>query len=151
MSIVEQLVKVYFEEEWWHKTRMTNEEAYEYHTKMLEKGRIIPLQYGDLLIGYVESWRVTFEQFGKIVCGVNFSAFHENVETGNVCYLANAWIRKEYRHGDTYKHLKQLFFEQNFACEYFCGEARRKSCAPLKVFTRKAFIAKHMEKEKKNG
>lgn len=147
MNLVEELVKVYEEEEWWHRTRLSREEAIKYFQRLLDKGRIITLVENDVLLGYVESWRLDFEQFGRLIAGASFSSYLEDVESGPVCYLANTWIRKEFRDGATYKHLKKLFFKQNFGADYFVGEARRKSCAPLKVFTRQAFIEKHIKKE----
>jgi hypothetical protein len=45
------------------------------------------------------------------------------------------------------KFLCDEFFKQNGHCTHFCGEARRKNCAPVKVFKRekiKAYL-KHLE------
>lgn len=151
-SLTDQLVRIYLDEEGWHKSKLSEDESKKYFDRLIEKKRIFTIQTDDgTLIGYFESWRVNFEQFGRIVCSDQFSAYSEDVETGNICYLANVWIKKEFRDGNTYKLMKAKFIEQNYSCEYFVGEARRKSCAPLKVFKRKDFLAKYMAKELKNG
>jgi hypothetical protein len=70
-----------------------------------------------------------------------FHATHENVETGKICYLANTWIEKSHRNSWVYKQLKLDFFRQNWDCEYFVGEARRKKTAPLKVFKKSEIMS----------
>lgn len=136
MSIVDQLTEIYLHEEDWHKEKLSKEEADRYHEVMLSNGNIITVSDGDILCGYVEYWRVSFEQFGRIICGEPFSSIHENVQNGQIAYLANTYIRPEYRHGKVYKLLRARFLEVNKLCTHFCGEARRLPTAPLKVFKR---------------
>lgn len=152
-SLIDQLVRIYLEEETWHEKKLSKEDAQFYFEKMLQKERIIPIcDNSNQLIAYVESWRVNYEQFGRIICGVEFSAPYEPVESGQICYVANTWVKKEFRRGETIRMLRNLFFQQNFACEFFVGEARRKRSAPVKVFRRQQFYDKYIGKqEKKEG
>ena len=136
MSIAEQLTEIYLKYETWHKNKLSEEEANIYHDTLLNKGNIIVVRDGETVVGYTEFWRLTYEQFGRIICGEPFSATHEDVQTGQIAYVANTFVKKEYRKGQVIRMLKDRFFEANTLCTHFCGEARRKSCAPVKVFKR---------------
>ncbi len=145
-TIVEQLVNNYLSDnEWWHKNKLFREEATKYFDKLLKNGNILYYALQGKLVGYVEFWRLNFEQWGRIVCHVPFSAYHEDVEHGNICYVANVWIDKQYRHGRVMKILKYWFFKMNRDCEFFVGEALRKKTQPIKVFSYKEFINKYLK------
>lgn len=100
----------------------------------LAKGRIIICEFDDKIVGYVETWRITFEQFGRLICKAPFLLDREDIEHGNICYLANTAIHPDYRNSFVVKYLKEKFFEQNSDAEYFVGEALRKKHQPIKVF-----------------
>ena len=100
----------------------------------LSKGRIITCEFDGKLLGYVESWRISFEQFGRLICKAGFPLDKEDIEHGNICYLANTAIDPAYRSSFVKKYLKDKFFEQNSDAEYFVGEALRKKHQPVKVF-----------------
>lgn len=135
MSIIEQLTDIYLNEEnWYAQAKMPKEEADKYHQKLFDLGNIVTVLDGDLLCGYVEYWRLTFEQFGRIVCGEHFSAYHEDVQGGYLAYVANTYIRPAYRNGQTYKLLKYGFFRANDQATHFCGTAVRKKAGLIKVF-----------------
>jgi ribosomal protein S18 acetylase RimI-like enzyme len=101
------------------------------------KGRIIIFEIAGEILGYVESWRINFEQFGRIICHAGFPLDTEDIEHGNICYLANTAIHPDYRDSFVVKWLKERFFEQNEDAEYFVGEAIRKKHQPVKVFKNK--------------
>jgi enolase len=136
MTIQQQLTDIYLNKETWHEKKLSYEESIKYHEHLLESGNIIVVRDGDRVIGYVEFWRLTYEQFGRVICGEPLSAMHEDVQTGQIAYLANVFIEKDYRNGGVYKMMKKRFFEANTLCTHFVGEARRKPCAPVKVFKR---------------
>lgn len=150
-AIIEQLIEFYYDPkaEYWHKERLDRRASWMYHEKLLGQGNIITVADGDVLAGYCEFWRISFEQFGRIVCGEPFPAIHENVLNGQVAYVANTYIRPYYRNKDVYKMLRNRFFEFNQDCTHFCGHARRKSSEPLKVFKREHI--KSLNKEMIHG
>src|SRR6266705_2313492 len=125
-KIIQQLVEIYQRFEWWHKERLTKEQAEKYHEILLSKNRIILCIHDSVVLGYVESWRVNFEQLGRLICHERFCAETEDFETGPICYVANTFIRPEWRDTYVYKYLRSEFFRQNFSCSYFVGEALRK-------------------------
>ena len=133
-SIVSQLVDIYFNEEWWHTTKMPPEQAFNYHQTMLDKGIIQICEQAGIVLGYIEVWKINFEQFGKLICHAPFKAIDEDVISGNIAYLANTFIKKEYRKSYVKKVLKLKFFSYTHNCQYYVGNALRKSTQPVKVF-----------------
>jgi len=103
---------------------------------MLDKGNLIVYVEDGILLGYCEFWRISFEQFGKLICHEKFIAPFENTTDGEICYVANAWIHPDHRQGVVYKRLKSKFFRLNCRCKYFVGQALRKKTQPVKVFKR---------------
>lgn len=137
MTIPEQLTDIYLTKEHWHVGgKLSQEDSIKYHDTLLNKGNIIVVRDGERVVGYAEFWRLTYEQFGRIICGEPFSALQEDVQTGQIAYLANAFIEEGYRGCNVARMLRNRFFEVNTLCTHFCGEARRKKSAPLKVFKR---------------
>ena len=135
-TIVEQLNEVYWKSEWWQSHNETPAGITNYHQAMLDKENIITYVLNGELLGYVEHWNINFEQFGRLICHEKFIAPLENTTDGNICYVANTWIKPEYRNSFVYKELKYKFFEQNSHCEFYVGEALRKKHCPIKVFKR---------------
>jgi hypothetical protein len=139
-NLVNDLNKVYYEEEWWHTKKISEDQASDYHRFMLRNGRIIYCSDEKGLAGYMETWRVNFEQLGRLICHTEFFPMEEDIESGNICYLNNIWIREDQRHTKIMRLLKVMCMEQNKECEYFIGQALRKKCQPVKVFSRKELV-----------
>jgi hypothetical protein len=146
MNLIDQLVEFYLEKETTHEKKLSAMESYKYFDKLLNQGSIITVSDGDLLLGYVETWRLSFEQFGRIICGESFSAFHEDILTGQIAYVGDVYIRPEYRNSRVTKMMRNRFFEFNKNCTHFVGEAKRKKSCPVKVFKVKDI---HINKEEK--
>lgn len=143
MNTVEQLNEIHQTHEWWNTRKMPLEESLLYHSEMYDRGNIVIAERDGKVIGYFEVWKITFEQFGKLICHVPFSAFQENVQDGNIAYVANVWIHKDYRKGEVVKELKKKFFEATWMCDYFVGQALRKtSSQPVKVFKKEDLVSR---------
>ncbi len=140
--MIDQLVKSYFQNETWIKNKLTPEEAWKYHEKLYSQGNIIVYQELGVMLGYVEFWRINYEQFGRIICQEPFSAYIENVKDGNIAYVANVWIEPKFRNTTIIKTLKLLFFKRNFDADYFVGEAIRKHTNLVKVFKKEELTSK---------
>ena len=136
VTIIDQLVRIYETEEPWHTTRMSHEEAVKYHQKLYDDGCIIVYHELGVVLGYIEVWRLSFEQLGRCVCRHPFSAYLEDVKSGNIAYVANVWVDEKFRRGSVMKMIKHLFFAAHHDAEYFVGEALRKKTQPVKAFKR---------------
>lgn len=120
MSIIDQLINVYHNHEYWHEKKLSIEDSKEYFLKMLSRGNIIVYMDGDDLAGYVEFYRITPQQWRKIL-NKKFFAFDENTTAGNICYINSLFIYDKYRYGYAFNFLKHLFFNMNKKCKYFVG------------------------------
>ena len=66
-DLIEALIKVYYEEEYWCKNKMSKEEIKKYYELLFKRDRIITYVKDGELIGYAESWRITEEQLKRIL------------------------------------------------------------------------------------
>lgn len=145
-ELVEQLLDIYYKGEWWHKTFLPPEEARKYFTHLLDKGNIIIYEINGKILGYVEFWRINYEQFGRIICGEEFSAYLEEVtNNGPICYLSNIWINPDFRNGSVLKLLRGMFFFANQNMDYFVGQSKTKKSEPIKVLRRPEFMSKYLQ------
>jgi hypothetical protein len=87
MGITEQLVDIYFKEEWWSEHKMPYEDAYAYHSRRVQNGTIYAFVEEGEVLGYFERYFIH-----------------------NVCFLHNVWVRKDERHGRVFRSLYKHFF-----------------------------------------
>jgi ribosomal protein S18 acetylase RimI-like enzyme len=130
MGIVEQLVKLYLNREI-ENIGLTAFEAHKYYDKMLANGRIQVITEGGNVMGFIESWRLTMEQLGRVVCWSDFSALYEDVTNGEVAYVADIWVRPGRRDEGMASRLIEAFKEANKDADYFVSK-RVKSQGKLK-------------------
>jgi hypothetical protein len=140
MTLAQQLTKVYLHEATHHKTKLSEEEAGRYYGRVI--GNVDVARHEGRIVGYVEYWRITFEQFGRLVCYAPFDIHTEDIQSGNVAFLADVWIAPSFRKGLVIRELRDKFFNRNIQCDYFCGEAQRKKVGLYKVFTKQDAYAK---------
>ena len=86
-SVVRQLVEIYFFKEHWHKTRMSVEDAFKYHSERLKSGAIYIYEEGGEVLGY-------YERYFK----------------DNICTLFNLYVKEGFRRGRVIKELYKHFF-----------------------------------------
>lgn len=140
-EIVSQLVSIYYKyESWQEDPRMGRENAFLYHRTLYENGAIECASEGNIVVGYTETWRLSFDQLGRLVCGKPFSAMQEDVRSGPVAWLANIFILPEHRNGAALKTLRLKFFGKNRDCEYFAGNKVKRSSAPFQILTRSKLL-----------
>ena len=132
----ELLTDCYLTQQPWQEFFMPREDAIQYFEAMIRRGNIIAYHDQNKLLGYVEFWHINFEQFGRLVAKAPFFTLEEDTEHGNLCFVANVWIKPDFRRGMVFKALELLFFKMNNRCEYYCGTALRKRTQPIKVFKR---------------
>jgi ribosomal protein S18 acetylase RimI-like enzyme len=149
-SITAQLID-FHKKETWHKDALSDSELEHYFDVLLKKERILMVMDKELVLGYVESWRINFEQLGRILCGERFCAESEDVQTGAIAYVANTHVLPQYRNFGVVSSLKNQFIKQNFTCKYFVGEARRKKHQPFKCFNRSEIIEKYLKEGVQSG
>lgn len=127
--------------------KMTDAELVQFYNVLIDKDRLVTFDDGEKLLGYVESWRINFEQFGRILCGCRWAIAEEDINTGNICFIANTTIDPEARFSEVYRAMARQIFAKNKECEFFAGQARRKKHSPVKVFKRLEFIKNYIMEE----
>ena len=126
MTTIKQLVDIYFKLEGWHKKKLSVEDSFEYFIRLLSQGNIIIFMDDDKVCGYIEFFRITPLQFRKIL-DKDFYVFDENITDGEICYISNMFILKEYRRGLAMNYLKTIFKNINRDCKYFVGHNTRRN------------------------
>ena len=133
VKIIEQLLNIYYNEEWWHDTRLNRNSAFNYHNKLVQQGNIQIYQELGIVLGYYEVWFINKKQLKDIVMGKPFSPILQDISHGNIAYLANLWIDDKFRKGKVFKELYKRFFKHIAHCEMVAGlEQPRKG--RLRVF-----------------
>ena len=144
MTTITQLTNIYLNKEWWVKEedKLPISVANSYYDKLLNQGNILICEFKGQVLGYVEVWKINFEQFGRIVCHSKFCADGEDILNGNIGYVANVWIDEPYRRSWVTKDLILKFYKFTHDCEYFVGMATRKRTQPIKVFKKSELSSK---------
>lgn len=144
MTIAEKLTEIYYKLENWHKSKLSKEDANQYHERLLMSGNIITYVKEGELIGYLEYFRINYEQWGRLVCGETIGALEENIKDGKIAYINNMWIAEGERGAEAFDFLGRLFLSRCIDCEYFTTFRRLKKSQPVKVYTRED-IFKHFK------
>lgn len=116
--IIDQLTDIYLNKETWHKNKLSKEEADEYHRRLIMQKNIITYIEDKKLIGYIEVWKINFEQLGRLICEIPFFVFDENITDGNIAYISNMWISPDHRFNLVNKRIVKDFFNRFSSCEY---------------------------------
>ena len=103
--------------EWWHRVKLSPEDAQEYHEKLLDQGNIIAFVENGILVSYIEVWCINFEQLGRLVCELPFYVYDEDIENGNIAYVANLWVFDN----EARVELLEDFVDNFGECEFLAG------------------------------
>ena len=133
MRLAEQLTFIYQNLENWHKSKLSEADANMYHERLLMNGNIITIIEDDVVVGYMEVWRINAEQLGRLMCGENISVFEENITNGNIAYVSNGYIIGGHRFSSVANKLQNIFKEKFKECKFIARE-RRKNNQPFKVY-----------------
>lgn len=87
LDIATQLTNIYFTDETWHNSRMTYENAFQYHKTRFEHG-------------YIH----VYEENGEVL------GYYERYIRDNTCILYNVWVKESERKGKVFKELYRHFF-----------------------------------------
>jgi len=115
------LSNCYYNDQPWQENILPEEIINKYFEEMIRRGNIITIAHEGELLGYVEFHRLNFEQFGRVTCKAEFFPLDENTVDGEVCYIANLWIKDDMRKGKIFEGLEKLFFAINHNANYFTG------------------------------
>ena len=122
MNIVIQLLNIYYTQELWHNKYLPLPEAIRYYNHLLNKGNLI-YQTDDKgeIMGYLEFFKIDYDQFRKLAENKGFPVLEENISDGNICWISDVFIDEKHRNNSVYKNLKGSLFNAAKNCEYFAG------------------------------
>lgn len=138
--IAEQITDIYLTKEKWNKNYLSKEEADKYHERLLVNGNILTYIVKGELKGYLEFYRINFEQFGRILCGINIPVFEENITDGNIALIVSMYIDPKYRNGEAWDMLSSMFLAKNRDAQFFATILANKKHQPLHVYSRADII-----------
>lgn len=143
--IIDKLTDIYLNKEYWHKNKLSREDANEYHERLLVNGNILTYIREGELLGYLEWWAINFEQFGRLVCNQPILTNSENLLDGNIALINNMWINENDRNGLAFDILAAMFLSRCKNADFYVAFRRVKLNQPIQVYSRDEII-KHFNR-----
>lgn len=128
MTPIKQLWEIYNKYENWHINRLNEKDFTESTTRLINSGNLFYVTEKDVITGYVECFRVNYEQLGRLVCKESFYVYDENITDGKVAYINNMWSWNV----ETTDYLTMIFIEKFGNCHYLA--LHRKHGLPFRVY-----------------
>jgi len=125
---------------------LSHEEAIKYFERLLMNGNIITYVKNDELCGFLEFWRISKEQFGRLCCNETLS-HDEDLLNGSVALITRMWITPDLRNAETFITMGREFLSKNIDATHYAAMQMHKPHKPLQVYTRDQ-ILKHYRMEK---
>lgn len=138
-NIIEQLTFNYIHNENWHKNKLSEIEANKYHERLLMQGNIITYVIDGELKGYLEFYRINYEQLGRIVCGLALN-HTEDLLTGNIAFINRMWVKQELRNTSVFNIIGNEFLSKNHNAHIFATMQHHKHHKPFQIYTREELI-----------
>jgi ribosomal protein S18 acetylase RimI-like enzyme len=131
---------------------LSDEELAEYFKLIDERNNlVVECDQGGDIIGFIEFWRINYEQLGRIMVHGLIDARDEDTITGSICFFANTAIHPDFRKSEVGEFMKKKFFLMNYNCDFFCGDAIRKINKHTFNIYKRSHIFKHLKEEVKHG
>lgn len=125
---------------------LEHDEAIQYFTRLMMNGNIITYVKDGKLLGFLEFWRVSYEQFGRICAGVTLD-HSEDLLSGNIGMITRMYIVPDMRNAETFINIGREFLRLNMNVTHYAAMQFHKNHKPLQVYTREQ-ILKHYRMEK---
>ena len=117
--MIDKLLEFYYKYDKFQEAYANEDKARRIYQTLLDRNRLhLCTDNSGKLLGYGESWRISYSTFGRIICGHNIYDELDDIdiETGNIAYLANVTIHPDWRNSYVLRMLRNDFFTRNFSC-----------------------------------
>jgi hypothetical protein len=141
MTITKRLVEIYNEITLPSQYKLEGQEALDYFERLLMNGNIITYIVDGELQGFLEFWRLSYDQWGRICSNLTLT-HEEDLLDGPVCLISRMWIKPDLRNGETFLYLGRTFLERNKDTVHFAAMQEHKKHKPLQIYTREQ-VLKH--------
>lgn len=125
---------------------LPHDEAVEYFERLMMNGNIITCVIDGELCGFIEFWRINYEQFGRLCCNITL-AHQEDLLNGNVCLITRMWITPDLRNAKVFISLGKNLIDKNKECTHFAAMQFSKKHKPIQVYTREEILKHYKVKE----
>jgi hypothetical protein len=135
-KLLRELIRFYYDFDAFQSCYLSEGKIAGIYQILIDRNRIVYVENDGILLGYGESLRISYDIFGRIICGLNvYEHLHEiDIENGPIAYVANVTISPLHRKSNVIKELTKQFFTINKGATHYCGQALRKRHQPVKVF-----------------
>lgn len=138
-NIAEQLTFLYINDEKWYSHKLSEHDANLYHERLLMQGNIITHITDGMLDGYLEFYRINYEQLGRILCDIQLGD-DEDLLTGDIAFINRMWIKEEFRNTRIFNMLGAIFLERNKDANIFATIQQHKNHKPFQVYSKEELI-----------
>lgn len=139
MSIIEKITDIYENILPKNTIMLPHDEAIEYFERLLMNGNIITYVENGELLGFIEFWRISTEQFGRTCLNITL-AHDEDLLNGNVALITRMWINPEYRDGKAFALLAAMFLARNKDASHFAAIQMHKKHKPIQTYTKEELL-----------
>lgn len=136
-SLLDKLTEFYYLYEYKEGGPLPLHEAYDVIAHLLISNRYNILQYEGELVGYIEAWRVTENQLGKLLADEQLKIKEENISDGPLCYVNNIVIHPELRGSRVINQLIVDMYDKNKDVDIFVWHQRSSKHAPIRIYLNK--------------
>lgn len=125
---------------------LPNDEAIVYFERLLMNGNIITYVKDGELLGFLEFWKISKEQFGRLCCNETL-AHEEDLLNGDVALITRMWITPDLRNAETFINMGREFLSRNINATHYAAMQFHKKHKPIQCYSREK-ILKHYRMEK---
>jgi hypothetical protein len=124
---------------------LPHDEAIQYFERLMMNGNIITYVKDGELCGFLEYWRCSYEQFGRICANMTLS-HEEDLLNGEVALITRMWIIHDLRNGEAFLNMGREFLSKNITATHYAAMQFHKVHKPIQIYSREQ-ILKHYRME----
>ena len=141
MNIINRITQLYLTELPKCPTMLAQGEAEKYFERLMMNGNIITYVQDGELLGFLEWWAITPEQFGRVCLNIPIN-HQEDLLNGEICLITRMWIIPDLRNAQTFISLGTQLLRKNMTATHYVALQYHKHWKPIQVYTRSE-ILKH--------
>jgi len=118
MEDLDYLVNTYLLKEDWHQSKLDEEQARVYFSKLIDGKNVVVMKENDVPIGYLSVWFLNNEQTSRVLNKQPMHAADENITDGDIVFVSNAFVEERHRNKGNINRLNQMMKDQHKDRDY---------------------------------
>lgn len=139
MNIIEKITDIYENVLPKNPIMLSHEEALKYFERLMMNGNIITYVRDGELLGFIEYWKITYEQFGRLCCNLTLT-HDDDLNNGNICLITRMYIVPDLRNAETFINLGRTLLENNKEITHYAAMQFQKKHKPIQVYTKEEVL-----------